>query len=268
MSHATAASVNPEEAIPELMDAYGDRIYGLALHLCGEPSAADDLVQETFLRAYRNWPRFEGRSAPLTWLYTIASRACQRLERRRAGQPRRVETLDELVAAHATPSELVGTQEDPLEYTMRREETGRLRAAIAALPSPFRLPLVLKELQGLSVLEVADVLGLQEGTVKTRLHRARLTLRKELGPGSRVEPADDDTHEARHCSDLLVAKLEALSRGVPFPIDNDGLCARCRTALGDLDRIQELCEEMPTDPLPLELRASVLRTLTDFERTG
>ena len=71
-----------DDAIPRLMDDYADHIYGLGLRLCDDPEKAEDLVQETFMRALKSWKSFDGRSKPSTWLYTIASRTCQRMERR------------------------------------------------------------------------------------------------------------------------------------------------------------------------------------------
>ncbi|MGD8870594.1 MAG: sigma factor, partial [Gemmatimonadota bacterium] len=82
-----------EDVIPRLMDDYADHIYGLGLRMCDDPEKAQDLVQETFMRAFRSWASFDGRSKPSTWLYTIASRSCQRMERRRAGEPRHMRPL-------------------------------------------------------------------------------------------------------------------------------------------------------------------------------
>jgi RNA polymerase sigma-70 factor (ECF subfamily) len=70
-------SMSAGEAVERLMQDHGGRIYGLGLRLCGDPEDARDLVQETFLRAYRKWDQFEGRSEPATWLYTIASRVAR-----------------------------------------------------------------------------------------------------------------------------------------------------------------------------------------------
>lgn len=268
----TAVAHEPDstnEAIAGLVEVYGDNIYRLGLRLCDEPDFAEDLVQETFLRAYRNWGQFRGHSAPLTWLYTIASRACSRLQRRRSGQPRRIEPLSELLDTRGE-RRLDGppSYEDPLDYTVRRDEVERLHSAISRLPTPFRLPLVLKELEGLTIAEVAEILGLREATVKTRLHRARLTLRHELMDGVGLPQEDAATHTRRQCADLLTAKLEAMARGVPFPIDNEHVCAKCHATLDALDRTQEVCASIATHPLPAELRDSVLQVLREVEGTA
>lgn len=269
VSGMTALATDPvgtNEAIAQLLEAHGDRIYRLGLRLCDQPEFAEDLVQETFLRAHRNWGQFRGGSAPLTWLYTIATRACHRMQRKRAGEPRRVQPLSELLdSGGAWGVDGPESDESPLDYTIRRDEVGRLHRAISTLPAAFRLPLVLKELEGLTVAEVAEILGLREATVKTRLHRARLTLRGELDGGARALPTDDEAHTRRQCTDLLAGKLEAMARGVAFPIENERICSRCRSTLDALDRTRDVCSVIPTHPLPAALRQSVLQVLRELD---
>jgi len=202
----------------------------------------------------------------MTWLYTIASRACHRMQRRRAGEPRRIEPLSELLTTHHEwRSDVAEKDESPLDYTIRREELARLRAAISTLAVAFRLPLVLKEIEGLSIREVAEILGLREATVKTRLHRARLTLGREITQGGRPTTEDEVTHSRRQCADLLTGKLEAMAHGVPFPIENERICSACSSTLDALDRTRDVCSGIPTHPLPAELRARVIETLREFE---
>ena len=265
MTPSTNYPDSPDEAIPRLLDAHGDDIYRLGLRLCNESEFAEDLVQETFLRAYRNWGQFDGRSKSLTWLYSIASRACQRLERRRAGQPRRIEPLSRLLdSGREWELDVPAPSESPLDYTIRREEVERLHQVISTLPAPFRLPLILKELEGLTITEVAEILGLREATVKTRLHRARLTLRQELLKGVPLPQVDGD-HTRNQCIDLIAAKLEAMAHGVAFPIENERICSSCNSTLTALDRTKDLCAAIPTKPLPPELRGNVLDVLREFE---
>ena len=254
------------DALVALFDAHGDAVYRLGLRLCDDPDSAEDLVQETFLRAHRNWDHFEGRSDPMTWLYTIASRACHRMQRRRAGEPRRIESLSKLLLSESGwRSDVPAGDESPLDYTIRREESDRMRAAISALPAAFRLPLVLKELQDLTIREVAEILGLREATVKTRLHRARLTLGRELASGARKTAEDEAAHSRRECVDLITAKLEAMAHGVSFPIKDEQVCSACSSSLSALDRTRDVCSGISTHPLPAELRARVLETLREFE---
>jgi RNA polymerase sigma-70 factor (ECF subfamily) len=244
-----------ESALPRLVDEYGGQLYALGLRFCGDREQAEDLVQEVFLQAYRGWNSFEGRSSPGTWLYTIASRVCQRMERKRAGEPDHIGSIDELLPfgeplIAAIPAE----QDDALQEQIRREARGEVEAAIASLPKDFRVPLILKEIVGFSVPEVAGILGLEEGTVKSRVHRARLRLRQAVdgaiprAPGAAPPPA----YPKQTCLDLLDAKQEALDRGAPF--DSEVICDRCRSVFASLDLTREVCRDLAAGGLPPGLR--------------
>lgn len=248
-------------AVARLLEEAGGRIYALALRICPTREDAEDLVQETFLQAYRKWHTFEGRSAASTWLYTIAVRLCRRRHRRRVGEPARLLSLDE-VSAHREGALGVPPAEGPdgLDEQLREKARRRLESAIAGLPMPYRWPLVLKDLAGLSLAETAAILGLQVATVKTRIHRARLQLRKALEGALPARELPPPAYERRVCLDLLHAKQEALDRGVPFPADRV-LCERCRTVFATLDLAGDLCADLSEAELPRELATVVAQEL-------
>lgn len=163
---SAAASV----AIEALYEQQSDAIFHLGLDLLGgDPEAARDLVQETFLAAFQGWESFQGNAKASTWLHTIARRTAWRMRRLRAGEPRHMERLVE----DSCPAGTGTDHDDPLATLIAEEESRRLRAALEALPVRYRLAVSLKELGGYSVSEVADALHLCEGTVKSRLHRGR-----------------------------------------------------------------------------------------------
>jgi len=247
-----------ETAIPQLMDDYADHIYGLGLRLCDDPDKAQDLVQETFLRALRSWSGFDGRSKPSTWLFTIASRACQRMERRRAGEPRRMGSLERLLpTGETTVVDVPAEDETPAEWLEREDVVHAVRTAIDSLPMHFRLPLLLKEIEDLSVEDVARVLGIKPATVKTRLHRARLLLREELSKPLPHREAHDTHASEGQCLDLLWAKQEALDRGVDFPIPGEQLCDRCRSAFATLEMATDVCHALGDVKLPEDVRRAL-----------
>jgi len=252
------AGTPANSAIPQLMDDYADHIYGLGLRLCDDPDKAEDLVQETFLRALKSWPSFDGRSKPSTWLYTIASRACQRMERRRAGEPRRLSSLERrLPTGETTVVDVPATDDTPAEWVERKDVVRAVRAAIDALPLHFRLPLVLKEIEEMSVEDVAKVLGLKPATVKTRLHRGRLLIREALEKPLPHKPVGE-THETEgQCLDLLWAKQEALDRGVDFPIPAERICDRCRSVFVTLDLAHDVCHALGDVKLPEDARRAL-----------
>lgn len=267
----SVAALPADEAIPHLLDAHGGRLYGLGLKLCGNPEDARDLVQEIFLHAYRKWDQFEGRSDPSTWLYTIGARACQRMNRRKSGEPVRIEPLSRLLPSGeetipdlpergvAAGAGADGRPDGPLEDQVRREAREAIDRSLAALPPDFRLTLVLKDIAELSVAEVARVLGIKEATVKTRVHRARLLLRRELARVlPRRRPSEEPSHERTVCLDLLRGKQEALDRGAPFPVPTESLCERCRALFATLDLARDTCREVAAGRLPDELREMLL----------
>ncbi len=254
------ASLPAQAAIPRLLDSYGARLYSVAVRLCRDSDAAEDLVQETFFNAFRHWDQFEGRSSPATWLYTIAARACRRMQRKRAGEPQAVASLSELMpSGEPGVPDLPAPDDGPLDETLRQEARDAVERAIATLPSTFRLPLVLKELADFSVAEVAEILDIKQATVKTRVHRGRLLLRKALAERlpSRAAPPPD--HAKRVCLDLLHAKQNALDRGVTFPLPPGELCARCEALFSTLDLAHDVCVDLGRGELPEALRAELLR---------
>lgn len=168
------------EALPHL-----DAVYRFALRLTGSPSEAEDLVQDTYLRAYRAWHQFEPGTRAKSWLFTICRNAYLR-------QRERDTRRDELVAeaAHAQPdADAAGTENplfagradyDPEGDYYRSLVDDRIFVAIDALPTEFREAVVLSDLEGLDYQEISDVLGVPLGTVKSRLFRGRKLLRSRL----------------------------------------------------------------------------------------
>lgn len=170
------------EAFDKLYREHVDLVYRYAHRLCGETESAKDLVQETFLNAYRGLKDFRGDSRISTWLYTIASRACLRMRRKRKGAPERELSLEEFVPTSEGEFRLQIpvdglTPEQALENKELREA---LEQAIDKLPKKYRMALVLRDMEGLSAGETGAIMGLTERAVKSRLHRARLFVRREL----------------------------------------------------------------------------------------
>ncbi len=170
------------QAFDALYQDHVDRIYRYAHRLCGEAESAKDLVQETFLNAYRGLKGFRGDARVSTWLYTIASRACMRMRRKRKGEPEHELSLDEFIPTSEGELRLQIpidglTPEEALQNKQLREA---LDQAINRLPKKYRMTLVLRDMEGLSAKEVGEIMGVNERAVKSRLHRARLFVRKEL----------------------------------------------------------------------------------------
>ena len=170
------------EAFDTLYREHVDLVYRYAHRLCGEDEAAKDLVQETFLNAYRGLRQFRGDAKISTWLYTIASRACLRMRRKRKGAPERELSLEEFVPSSEGEFRLQIPMDGltPQQALENKELREALEQAINKLPKKYRMALVLRDMEGLSAGEAGGIMGLSERTLKTRLHRARLFVRREL----------------------------------------------------------------------------------------
>ena len=160
------------QAFEELVRTQQHRVYGLAVRMLGDAAEAQDVAQEAFLRAHRGLAEFRGDARLSTWLYAIVSRLCLN---RLAGSERRLARQGEEALARladATPGPDQALERGELEEALHR--------AIGELPEERRIVVVLRDVEGLAYEEIAEVLELPVGTVRSRLHRARLDLKEKL----------------------------------------------------------------------------------------
>ncbi|MCA9285133.1 MAG: sigma-70 family RNA polymerase sigma factor [Phycisphaerales bacterium] len=257
--HRLPRLADPEKAVAQLLDAYGQRIHAVAFRITGNDEDADDVSQEAFLQAYRKWDQFRGEADPGTWLYTIAVRAARRALRRRISRRQRFVSLEQILPfgdARMPPAPI--DAESGEAALMRSETVAQVDGAIAGLPVIYRLPVVLKDIAELSVEEVASVLGIKGATVKTRVHRGRLLLRRALTNGHTAVRMPPPAYERQMCLDLLRAKMEALDRGVEFPVQDQLVCERCKSVFGWLDLARDACQEVSRTELPPRVRELVM----------
>ena len=168
------------QALAALFEAYADRIYRLALSLLRDPSAAEDIVQETFVSAITHLDRFEGRSSLGTWLYRVGYNASLDWLRRRRDEPLPPDEPGDEGETVPLPRSLVEWTLTPESRQAEGEIAAELDRAIGGLPESLRVVFLLRDVDELSTQETAEALGLTEGAVKVRLHRARLALREKL----------------------------------------------------------------------------------------
>lgn len=182
----TAAKEGDRRAFEDLVRATSADTYTLALRLTGNEEDARDVVQETYLRAYRSLPSFRGDAAFSTWLYRItANCSANQLARRRR---HRHEDLD----ADGTDLPDRDPAHDPQARADATVLRGQLDAALAALPPRLRSVIVLRDVYDLPHGAIAAELGISEAAAKVRLHRARLRLRAQLFPGRAGEEVHAD----------------------------------------------------------------------------
>lgn len=172
-------------AFEDLVTRYEKRVYALALRSTGDAEDAADLTQETFLRAWRAMDGFRGDSGFSTWLFRITMNLCVDFARRKTAVPQTQSLTDEEERERALP-DTAPTPEQHLENS----ELGReLVAALGEVSEEHRRIVLLRDVSGLSYTEIAEVLELSEGTVKSRLSRARLALREILLARGNILPA-------------------------------------------------------------------------------
>jgi len=168
-------------AFEELFILYRNQVFSLAYRMTGNPTDAEDLCQEVFLQAMRKIGSFQGRSAFSTWLYRVTVNRSKDHLRRKKRSPEVLQIGDEQPEPKASvESELSGKPGGPEESAVSSEAGQLVRAALVKLPIGLRTPLVLHELEGLEYREIARVLRLPVGTVKSRIFRARARLAEIL----------------------------------------------------------------------------------------
>ena len=176
-----------------LVEAYSAVIYRLALKMLENSQDAEDILQETFIKAYRALPGFDGRSSLSTWLYRIATNEALMLLRRRKQVEVSIDEPVDNAEQDGEPLQIVDWCCMPEEELMSSEARKYLDEAIYTLPQSLRVVFLLRDIEGLSTRETSEVLGLSEVAVKTRLSRARLRLRELLSGyfgGRMLRPAE------------------------------------------------------------------------------
>lgn len=157
--------------------------YRFSLLVCGHPEDAEDVMQDALLKTYQRVAQIEEPEAFRTWLYSTVRNACLMKRRRRVGEPAQFVALDQgRVGTDGTVTgvDVADHSRPPDQQLLDAWMGGRLRRALQKLPPSYRMIVVMREMEGLSTREVATVTGLSEANVKTRLHRARLMLRRHL----------------------------------------------------------------------------------------
>jgi len=213
-------------------------VFSFSMRVCGRREDAEDTMQEVLLKSIPHLAKFDSPRALVVWLYKVAKNRCLMSRRRSKFAPNPDLSLEELIPDRKELEQLgYGGSVNPEAFAIRSEEAGRLRDAIQRLPPQYRIVLVLRDMEGLTDEEVAEIIGLRSGTVRVRLHRARLFVRKELMKG--LKPRSGKA---------AVASL-ASSQG-PLGGKEQPRAARCKAMFAELSNYLDeqlddsLCEEL------------------------
>ena len=166
----------------ELVNRYEKSLYNFGLRMCDNPSDAEDMVQDTFLNVFKYLEGFRYETKFRNWLYRVATSACLKKKRRSKYAPDRELSLDEFLPADesAVSMDLPRWASQPLDQVLGGELAGVIRQAMLDLPEKYRLVVVLRDVEGFTTQETAEILDLTPTNIKVRLHRARLFLRDAL----------------------------------------------------------------------------------------
>lgn len=167
------AKASDRDAFEELVRRHAERLYAVVLRFVADGDEAQEVTQEAFLRAWRSIPRFEGRSAFFTWLYRIGINEAKRRAGRRPPVP--VVSLEDEPVPEAPDWSMA-----PETRAGQRDLRAVLERAIRSLPVEYRATVILRDVEGLSTKEAAEVMDLGEAAFKSRLHRARLAVRRAV----------------------------------------------------------------------------------------
>jgi len=179
------------DAFAGLVNRHKDKVYAMLLRLVRDPDAAEELAQETFVRAWRGIGGFRGQALFGTWLVQIAIHLAR--DRMRERRRSRTVSLDELLEKSADDSVLVDTRSrrDPLSEVSDRDMMKRLEAALGDLPPNYREVFVLHHVEDVPYEEIASMTGDSVGSLKVRAHRARKLLREAISPGAEYVAPED-----------------------------------------------------------------------------
>jgi RNA polymerase sigma-70 factor (ECF subfamily) len=178
----TAINSGQVASFHTLVDKYSRRLYNFGLKMCKDVQDAEDLVQDTFLNVFRYLNGFRFETKFRNWLYRIAASTCIKKKRRSKFAPEQELSLEEFTTGEP-PADTEGLPDwvtQPLDRILNQELGETLQEAILKLPKKYRIVLVLRDLEGFSTNETANILNLSTANIKVRLHRARLFLRDEL----------------------------------------------------------------------------------------
>ena len=177
-----AINSGQSDRFPDLVKRYEQKLYNFSLRMCRDPVDAEDIVQDSFINVFRYLKDFRYETKFKNWLYRIAASTCIKRRRKSKFAPERELSLDEFYHQEESesPKQVPNWALMPLDKLLNNELLDQVNQASFSLPEKYRLIIVLRDIEGFSTAETAQILNVSPANVKVRLHRARLFLRDKL----------------------------------------------------------------------------------------
>jgi RNA polymerase sigma-70 factor (ECF subfamily) len=226
-------------SVEQALQLLQNTVFSFSMRVCGQREDAEDTMQEVLMKSVPHLPKFDSPKALVVWLYKVAKNRCLMNRRKSKFAPEHELSLEELMPDRKELEQLSADgRVNPESFAMRGEQASRLREAVQKLPPPYRIALVLRDMEGLTDDEVAEITGVRAGTVRVRLHRARLFVRKELmrtwmpGTAKKVSPQRRTVEQNRpaRCKAMFAELSDYLDEQL-----DDSLCE-------ELERHMKGCE--------------------------
>lgn len=255
-----------ETSLEQALALLQNTVFSFSMRVCGHREDAEDTMQEVLLKSVPQLPKFHSPKALVVWLYKVAKNRCLMSRRKSKFAPAHELSLEELMPDRKELEQLSSNGKiNPESFSIRSEQASQLREAVQRLPPQYRIVLVLRDMEGLTDDEVAEVTGVRPGTVRVRLHRARLFVRKELmrsrmPRGTRRAPVHAHLPPAEK---LRPARCKAMFAELSDYLDeqlDDSLCEElerhingcgpCQAFVATLKATIEQCRTSPGDCPP------------------
>jgi len=261
-----------QAALEQALGLLQNTVFSFSMRVCGQREDAEDTMQEVLLKSVPYLPKFDSPKALVVWLYKVAKNRCLMSRRKSKFAPARELSLEELMPDRKELEQLSADGRiNPETYAIHSENASHLLEAIQRLPAPYRIVLVLRDMEGLTDDEVAEITGLRPGTVRVRLHRARLFVRKEMmsawkprkmKPAPLVISGEKPPRPAR-CKELFAELSNYLDDQLDDSLCGElekhiGGCGPCQVFLASLEATIEQCRKAPAE-CPTSKEANRLR---------
>ena len=240
-----------EKAVALLQDS----VFSFSMRVCNQREDAEDTMQEVLLKSVPVLSQFENAKALAVWLYKVAKNRCLMTRRKSKFAPKEELSLDELMPDRMELAALAKSGSSPEAFAIRNQQADWLREAVQKVPPDYRIILVLRDMEGLSDDEVAEITGLRAGTVRVRLHRARLFVRKEISKRLRAGKSAPDDTSAAQAEPSRPANCKAMFAELSNYLDerlDDSMCAELEKHMSGCEPCQAFLSSLENTILALK----------------